>query len=843
MPCIRLHIILFFLLLWSSLPAFSAFAASDHVYPWATGWPIVSNTVDAKGSSTDLLFGLYHQRTAGSYKRYTLRPWLFNLETDPARDFRELSLAFNIVHVEHEGEEFRRHLFPLYWQGRTAKKQWFHLWPAYGKSEDVDGTRTVSFLYPLFSLTRHPETDDRTLRYFWPLGESRRTGEERSSRFLPVWWRHKTPQLSEGFFLPYLWRDDGENHTRALLPVWWRHETPQVSEGFFLPYLWRHEGESHTRAVLPLWWWQRSPEKSAGYFLTYLWRDDAESHTRAILPLWLKHRSPQTKSGYFLLYAWKEKNETRHDLVVPFLWRYRSPESRFSLLFPLYLGWEKNQSSGSVVLPLWYASHTEESDFKVLFPFYLDWRSGAENRLKLVLPLYSDHRSEASATRVVFPFYFRHSNVTFDSTLRYWFPLFGSYERGSETQRYYLFPLYAHMQDPERGYDSRFFLWPLVHHETLPDAHDTWVLPLFRHQRSAGESATMAGLLWWSGHGPERNYTLLLPLYGRWRNEAAGEYRVTPLSFEMRKPDGYRKGFFLGPLAIQTEDPQQQRQQLDILWPLISRSQRGETSHSRFLPFWWHDQSPERSLSLAPLPPYLHIEEPGQSLFHLWPFYGRRIEGDFREDAVIWPLFRYGRDSEGERRSWQALIAFGDSDTDRNRFVIFPLWYHQREGEATRNLSLLHWQERSPDARTFALLHLGNPDRSLFNLSNRPTRRHQHLFPLYGYTQTTAPESVRTWVVWPLYSYKRDDERTRHALLWRFLYRDRGPQKSETAFLWRFIRSRHNAESSIFEFNPFYYRESRADGSEYFTSWLLGSYATLTTVEKTEHRLLWFLRW
>lgn len=776
MPRMRLRIALLLFLLCSALPAIAALGASDHAYPSVTAWPLATHRADAQGSTTNLAFGIFHHREAGSYERYAVRPWLFNLETNADRDYSELSLAFNLLHVERRGEEFRRHLFPVYWQGRAGKKQWFHLWPLYGTSEEADGSRTVSTLYPLFSLTRHPQTDDWTLRYFWPLGEVRHAGEEKSSRFLPFYWRHEAPHLSEGLILPYLWFGDGE---------------------------------SHTRAILPLWWWHRSPEESAGLLFPY---------------------------------AWKEKGKTRQDLLIPIWWRYRSPESRYSLLFPLYFGWETRASAGNVVLPLWYATRTEQSKFTTLIPFYFHWRSGTAARLRLVLPFYGDHRSVDSATRVVLPFYFRRHNVTFDSTLRYWFPLFGSYERGSETQRYYLFPLYAHMQDPQRGYDSRFFLWPLVHHETLPDSHDTWVLPLFRQQHSADESNTMAALLWWSGHKPERDYTLLLPLYGHWRN-AAGEYRVTPLSLDIRKPDGYRKRFFLGPLAIQTEDPQQQRRQLDILWPLISHRKRGETIHSRVFPFWWHEQSPKRSFSLALLPPYLHQEAPGRSLFHLWPFYGRKIDGDFREDAVLWPFFRYGRESGGERRNWQALVAFASSDTDRNSFGLFPLWYHQRQGEATLNLSLLHWQERSPDESTFALLHLGHPDLSLLNLSRSPTRRHQHLFPLYSFTRTTTPERIRTWVIWPLYSYEREEKRTRQALLWKVLYRDTSPQKSETGFLWRFIHARRNAETSLFELNPFYYRETQADGSERYTAWIGGIYATRTTGEGTEHRLFWFLRW
>ena len=776
MTRIRLSIILLLLLLWSSLPVFSALAATDHSYPSVTAWPLATHSADATGSTTNLAFGILHHREAGSYERYAVRPWLFNLETDADRDSREWSLLFDLAHVERQGEDFRRHLFPVYWHGRDGKKQWFHLWPLYGQSEAADGARTISTLYPFFSLTRHPTTDDWTLRYLWPLGEIRHQGEERSSRFIPLWWRHETPQLSEGFLFPYLWRDHGESHTRAIVPIWWR---------------------------------QQSPEK---------------------------------QSGYFLLYAWQEQGEARHDLLIPLWWRYRAPEARFSLLVPLYFGWENSRGEGSVVLPLWYAMRQKESEFTTLIPFYLDWRAGTGNRLQLLLPFYGDHRSETSATRVVFPVYFRHNNFHFDSTLRYWFPLFGSYERGTETQRYYLFPLYAHMQDPQRGYDSRFFLWPLVHHETLPDARDTWVLPLFRSQRTADTSNSMAGLLWWSGQTPERDYTLLLPLYGHWRNPQ-GEYHVTPLSFDLRKPDGYRKRFFLGPVAIATEDPQQQRKQLDILWPLISRSQRGETSHSRALPFWWHDESPQRSFSLALLPPYLHLEEPGKSLFHLWPFYGRKLDGDFREDAVLWPFLRYGRASEGERRSWQAFLAFGSSDTDRSSFGLLPLWYHQRKNESTRDLSLLHWQERSPDASTFALLHLGHPDWSLLNLSQRPNSRHQHFFPLYSFTRTTTPESVRTWIIWPLYSYKRDEERTRHALLWKVLYRDSGPQKSETGFLWRFIRARQDAETSLFELNPFYYREAQVDASEQYIAWLGGIYATRTTGEGTEHRLFWFLRW
>lgn len=765
----------FFISLWL-WPVFSVFGAVDHNYPSVTAWPIATHSADAEGSTTNLAFGLLHHRQKGAYERYALRPGIFNLETNTERDTSELSLAFDLLHVEHRGEESRRHLFPVYWQGKERGKSWFHLWPLYGESIDVDGSQTLSTLYPLFSLTRNPANEDWTLRYLWPLGEIKHAGEEQSSR---------------------------------LLPFYWRSQGPQHSDGMIFPYLWLEHDDSYTRAILPLWWWHRSPERSAGLLFPY---------------------------------AWWEENDVRQDLFFPLWWRSHTPQSRYSLLFPLYFGWENAQSSGSVVLPLWYEAKLQQNRFSILLPLYLDWRVADESRLRLILPFYGDYRSPATATTLLLPFYFRHYNAVFDSTLRYWFPFVGRYERGSETQQYYLFPLYAHMEDRESGYDSSFFLWPLIHHETLPEAHDTWVLPLFRHQQSADRNNSMAALLWWDGKSPERDYTYLLPLYGHWRNSEA-EYTATPVTFDLRKADGYRKRFFLGPLAIQSEDPQKELRQLDIFWPLISHRRKGETLHSRFLPLWWHDEEPGRSLSLALIPPYFHKEETGRSLFHLWPFYGRKIEGDFREDAVIWPLFRYGRELNGERRSWQALLAFGSSDTDRKTFGLIPLWYHRRNGEEKVSLSLLHWQESNPDASNFSLLHLGHPGWSLFNVSQSPLQQHYHLYPLYSVTMTTAPETFRAWILWPLYSMKREEGRAQDAFLWKFLYRDSSPQKSESGFLWRIIRFRHDKETSIFEFNPFYYRETKADGSEDYIAWLGGLFATLRTVEKTEHRLFWIFSW
>jgi hypothetical protein len=48
----------------------------------------------------------------------------------------------------------------------------------------------------------------------------------------------------------------------------------------------------------------------------------------------------------------------------------------------------------------------------------------------------------------------------------------------------------------------------------------------------------------------------------------------------------------------------------------------------------------------------------------------------------------------------------------------------------------------------------------------------RHIFSIYW----QGHEGRKQWFhLWPLYSYNREEERTRHAFLWKVLYRDSGP--------------------------------------------------------------------
>ena len=143
----------------------------------------------------------------------------------------------------------------------------------------------------------------------------------------------------------------------------------------------------------------------------------------------------------------------------------------------------------------------------------------------------------------------------------------------------------------------------------------------------------------------------------------------------------------------------------------------------------------------------------------------------------------------------------------------------------------------------YEVITLGNPDWSLFSVRTKGSEDHHHFFPLYSYSGNSARDSRELWLLGPVYRYQRTGPENRsHRFLWKILYADQSPDKKESGFFWRFIRSKEDAESDLFEFNPFYYREARPDGETY-TSWFGGMYKKLQTTEGVQHKLFWMISW
>ncbi|MBE0501811.1 MAG: hypothetical protein IBX47_10245 [Desulfuromonadales bacterium] len=684
-------------------------------YPAVTLWPLAYHQQVEDHARTDILYPVFHYKREGSYSRFAVRPFLYNLEKDSAKDFRQLNVLWPLTHFESEGDRLKRYIFPFYYQSRNDPEFSLHVWPFYGHSLQSDGTESWSTLYPFFQYHRNEAQVLRKIDYFWPLGRSLMNAETSSNYLFPFWWNKKAPGISGRFVFPYFMYETETSRQDAIIPVWYRLRTP------------------------------------------------------------------------------REKKD--------------------------------------LILPIWYAQSREHSRFRTLFPLYWNFEDGPERQLSLFVPVYGRYRNHENDYQSLFPFYFRHTNLALDSEFRYYFPLYGQYRKGEDIRHsYYLFPIYAHIEDETVGREAWYFLWPLIYRDTRPDSSETWAVPFY-----------------WSKNTSEREFRVaLIPPYYRNTNLARGsEFRYYfPFYGYYRGGESVQHSYYLFPLYAHIEEEAVGREAWHLLWPLIYRESRGDSSETRVFPLYWSKKKPEREFRAALIPPYYFLEEKdGRKAVHLWPFYGLNQDQSYAERSIAWPLFRWGSDPAGGQRAWQFLLLYRKVEPQRDMLGLFPLWHYDRKAERTRNVSLLHWQEKTADMNQLSLLHAMNPDWSLFSIKNEKTARRQHLFPFYSYTEKKEDGQKTLYVLGPIYRYQqKNEESTEHHFLWKVFYSEKSVEKKEAGFLWRLIRSKQDAEGSLFEFNPFYYSEKRSNG-ETFSSWIGGIYAVRSDATGERRRLFWLLNW
>jgi hypothetical protein len=697
-------------------------------------------------------------------------------------------------------------LWPLVWHRVSPEETATDvLWPFFQQKSKGEWQRVA--LRPfLFTRESDPSRDFHRLQVFWPLSLFEKEGETTRNYIFPVYWQ-------------------GRDKDREWLHLWPLYGDSLQADG------------TRTRSTIYPFFRYSSNDQTGDWSLDAPWplvnrfhRQEAEGGR--LLPFYWRHRTANTEGGMLFPYLWYETEEAGYQAVLP-LWYRR----------------QTAQSSTSFLLPLWFSHQDQNRRYQGLLPLY--WQQQEKDfLLRLIAPLHLSHSAPDSDTSLWLPFYFRHQDKRAQSELIYYFPFYGKYTlREQVTHHLVFFPLYAHFVDLEKGHQSWNVLWPLLHYETAPEFYQSWALPLYWHSRAPAVERTMALGLYWSFRRENAGTTLLLPVYGHFFS-AQQEQRHVPLLYSnFRQADGYKKSLFLGPMYIHTEDPQQQRRQTDLLWPLISRSDEGEKHHRRILPFYWHSGQPDMTLSLgslALLPPYyLRQEQHDHSLLHLWPLFGKTRQGTYQEVSSFWPLLRWGDDPEGKRRTRQFLLAYSLADGERKSLGFFPFWHRRQEPDKTKVLSLLHWYEedRTKEFSRLALVHLGDPEYSLFSYSHDQESNRHHLFPLYSFRLNESAQSRQLSILGPVLSRQWGPDHSRTRLLWKTLYFEHSPDRDESGLLWRLIHSYRGKDREIFEFNPFYYRERKTEGGEEYRAWLGGIYAVRKTQAQVRHRLLWWLTW
>ena len=325
-------------------------------------------------------------------------------------------------------------------------------------------------------------------------------------------------------------------------------------------------------------------------------------------------------------------------------------------------------------------------------------------------------------------------------------------------------------------------------------------------------------------------------------------YHLVPLYGVHTKGEWYKKRFVLGPVFMDTRDTRVGLSRQDFLYPIFSRLQEEGRQRTWFIPFYYHNYDSNSHLtiaSLALLPPYYFNEErPGRKELHIWPFYGNKEQGSYREYSTLWPLIRFGSEPQSESAMTHILLYYNEKQKDDVFAAFFPLWLHRTTPVKTHDASLfLHWYENDiqREMTRTSLLWLWPDKLSLFNYQREPHHLQHTLFPVYSYDRNDKTDALRWFFLWPLFQHSaRGDYVQQTGFLWKVLsYEQQDADTRDFRFLWRFIRKSKTATSSTFEFNPLYYHESEEGKGSYWT--ILGGLIGAETTPDGERnmRFLW----
>ena len=727
-----------------------------------------------------------------------------------------------VVHAEEASPPIT--LWPLiYHRAEKDQAETDILWPFF-RYEREKGLSRYALRPLLFSTEGDPKRDYRNTSLLWPLSIYERKGQELSFHLFPVYWHGRSPTWRYHTIFPVYWDGEGKDYSFLhLWPLFGVDHRQNFTEYSTLYPLFRYGSDPGAGAVdlhapwpifhihskgdylshqfLPLYWYERGPDRSGGLVFPYYWRTAPGYTSQGIFPLWYSSHGPELETD---------------------------------LVFPAYFNRETAKEGLRFITPFYLSRRTEESRLSTLIPVYLNYERG-DTGLSIGLPVYFRYRRGAFYFSSLFPFYYRSEDAELRSAFTYYFPLYGTYERGDTfLRRFFLFPLYTHLVDKELRLEAWDLLWPLFYYETSPKTLSVRVLPLYLHTRTPDHGLTIGFPFYWSITSGENSYWHLIPFYG-----------------VHTRGDGYTWRTVLGGVFTDTRDARAGLSRQDVLYPIFSRMREGEKGHTWLMPFFYHEEdsrSRQTLGSMALLPPYyIHLDEPGRESFHLWPFYGQEERGSYREYSTIWPLFRSGSDPQNDVSLTHLLLFYRKKEKESTFTTLFPFWRRTETPRTTLTSSLLlHWSRADGGAevtkRSFLCLascYL-TPEISLVRYQREPHLMRHAIFPIYNYERNDRADALEWSALWPLFSYSSQGELVRQTgFLWQVVsYERQDAEARDFRVLWRFIRSSQAKGSSVFELNPFYYYESKGRSSYWA---ILGGLIGMTTTEDQRQRLqlLW----
>jgi len=355
---------------------------------------------------------------------------------------------------------------------------------------------------------------------------------------------------------------------------------------------------------------------------------------------------------------------------------------------------------------------------------------------------------------------------------------------------------------------------------------------------------------------PHSKYRLwLVPFYFQGRDMEGVPYlAIFPLAGSIREFlifDEMRFALFPFTLFTRVNDVRTTA----VLWPILSKTTGGGNDRLNVFPLYGYSKLREEIVKryiLWPIWTYAHYERPESPgyAYIVFPFYGRVNLENQKSLMVVPPLFRFAQGGD-ERRVYCPWPFIQYNSGALNKFYFWPLLGQARRD--TSRYSFLLWplgtryEQKSP---------LYERTRTMFV----PFLYSTSIKGSFDKAERKMDQPRKTLKIWPLFSYVRDTDESRFAMLSLFPYRDYDAvernygalwtiythssfkDKTEDELFWGLIKYQQSEKERKFSLFPLISVGRENKSGEFHWSFLKGLIAREKTGAKRSFRLLYFIR-
>jgi len=383
--------------------------------------------------------------------------------------------------------------------------------------------------------------------------------------------------------------------------------------------------------------------------------------------------------------------------------------SNLSLLGPLIKYQKHGKDRDLAVRPFFYKeSHSEEQAESTYFLYpAAHHESTPEADTLNVLQLFrkdtyrKQEEDELEKSTMLFPFYISGDSDKY-GPYRAVFPIYGDlYERfWRDEYHFFMFPLYG--STVKRGTTTNHYLWPIFSTTKGENEDGFGVFPLYGQSQKTG--VYQKRFVLWPFYTAEQT--------GLDTDNPTQKKFFFPLYAATDSPKKTSRSY-LWPFFGYTEDRERNVEEVNYLWPLVTKVRGEKRRKDSFLPFYSHEIFAQGEKSWYLWPVYKHEElnsdvfrqEIDRVLFFLyrsnheqWP-----KDGYDRRRTALWPLFLYQKspggvssislpapvepilDKEGIEKNWAPLWRIYQRRWDREgnsaSSLLWNLYWHERRGD------------------------------------------------------------------------------------------------------------------------------------------------------------------